>query len=260
MVAPQLEQVKTDHQEAVARLLVEFEPVVAAWIDDLADQIEAAVDEGSAEKLGALTVDTADASEVIRRALARMAQTAAARMVTECAAQGVDVSAPAVDEALRAANVHHLVAFGGELIEVATAIAQVIANGVTLSAAQEAVRLFMPGVGGAAQAGSEIAGKVRGFLSGLKGQFRKTQLGAVLHRATNVGRLAVARLALKVRPGGEITASERNDSNTCVPCIELDGHVFESFAEAEVVYAAGAFVDCEGRERCRGTFLVEWGN
>lgn len=256
--APDVAQVKVDHQEALDRLLGAFEPVVASWIDDLAGQIELAVDGGEAETLGSLALDVSGAAEVIRKALAGMAQTAAARMVEECAAEGVDVSAPAVDEALRAASVHHLVAFGSELVEIATAVAQVIGNGLSLSAAQEAVRLFVPGADGAAQTGSEVAGKVKGFLSGLKGQFRSAQLSAVLHRATNVGRLATLKVALKVRPDGRIFATEVNDKNRCKPCEDLDGTEFVSIAEAQGEYAGGPYWACQGREKCRGTFYVTW--
>lgn len=252
---PDLSLVKADETEALDLLMVAFEPIVAAWSEELAAQIRDAVDNESAEALTQLTVDTGTATDVIRRALAGMAQTAAQRMVAECKAQGVDVTAPAVDEALRASGVHHLVAYGGELIEIAAAVAQVVADGMTLSASQEALRLYVPGT---TTTGAEVAGKVKSFLGGLKGQFRKSQLGAVLHRATNIGRRATIRVALKVRPGGQIVASEAMDRNTCLPCKEIDGYEFEDLDEADQAYLGGPYHLCQGRDKCRGTYVLLW--
>lgn len=252
---PDLSYIKADEAEALERLLTRFEPVVAAWNADLVAQAEAAAAKGDVQTLGSLSVDIADASEVIRVALAEVAQRAAERMAEECAEQGVDVSAPAVDEALRAHGVHHMVAFGAELVSVAAAVAQVLADGLSLSASAEAVRLFVPGV----SSGQKVAAGVREFLGGLKGQFRRSQLGGVVHRATNAGRMATLKAALKVRPGGRIVSDEQNDRNTCPRCKDIDGTVFASVAEAQGEYPGGGYWACEGREKCRGTFRVAWG-
>jgi hypothetical protein len=54
---------------------------------------------------------------------------------------------------------------------------------------------------------------------------------------------------------GTLFASELLDSNTCGPCIAIDGTSYESVSEAERDYPSGHFKDCDGRERCRGMVI-----
>lgn len=55
-----------------------------------------------------------------------------------------------------------------------------------------------------------------------------------------------------------IYASELLDANTCGPCSLIDGHEYESEAEALADYPGGTYVDCEGGDRCRGTLVYVW--
>lgn len=245
--------VREDLEEALDRLIVDWEPILMAQIDDLVKQVEGAVDNSAVEGLAALSAGSDDSVELLRVALGGMAQAAAERMAGECRAQGVDVSAPRVDEALTAVLPGRLTAFGAELADIAVTVAQFLAGDLAASAGREALRLFTPGADG-----SQVAVQVRSFLGGLKGSLRRSQLGAALHRATNVGRGATLKAALKVRPGARILAIEENDDNTCKPCKNLDGYQFEDLAEADAIYGPGGYYACDGRDRCRGTYKAVW--
>ena len=238
----ELDAVRVQHEEALAALLEAWGPVAEAQIEALAEQIETAVDAGDTEALAALTVDADASAGVLRRALGEMAESAAVQMAVEAGEQGVKVRPPKVDEGLRNA-------FGSELIEIAAATAALLAADTAGSAGREALRLLVPGV-----RGSEVAEKVGGFLRGLKNWFRRDQLCGALHRAQNTGRMATLAAAPKAR----YFATERNDSNRCQPCTDIDGTEFEDLDAVRAVYGAGGYQDCEGGIRCRGTVTAVW--
>jgi HK97 family phage portal protein len=246
-----LDQVRTDQEHALSRLLTEWDGVESTWVDALAARVQAAVDDGDSAALAALTVDSDAAADTLRGALGSMARLAAERMVQEAAAQGVTVAAPAVDEAL--SNRAHIpavwAAFGGELADIATATAALLGAGMATAAGREALRLFTPGADG-----SGIASAVKGFLRGLSNRLKLDQLGGALHRATNLGRLAT----LEAAPVATYWASERMDLNTCLPCSEIDGTVFDDLTAVRAAYGAGPYRLCEGGIRCRGTVVATW--
>lgn len=56
-----------------------------------------------------------------------------------------------------------------------------------------------------------------------------------------------------------VYASELRDRNTCVPCYHVDGREYTSMAAALGDYPqAGAYRNCEGGSRCRGTLIFVW--
>jgi HK97 family phage portal protein len=237
-----LEVVREQFDDALTALLEAWEPVAEAQVEALAEQIETAVDAGDTEALAALEADSDAAARALRTALGDMAEAAAGQMAAEAAEQGVKVRPPKVDKGLRNA-------FGSELIEIAAATAALLAMDVAGSAGREALRLLVPGV-----RGSEVAGRVTESLRGLKNWFRRDQLGGALHRAQNIGRLAT----LAAAPKATYVADERMDSNTCLPCKDIDGTEFDDLAAAQAVYGAGGYLQCEGGIRCRGTVAATW--
>lgn len=237
-----LEQVRAQFDEALTALLEAWEPVADAQIEALAEQIEAAVDADDTEALAELTADSGEAATVLRHALADMAETAAAQMAAEAAEQGVKVRPPKLDRAVTNA-------FGSELVEIAAATAGLLSADLALSAGREALRLLVPGA-----AGADVAGQVGTFLRGLKNWFRRDHLGGALHRAQNIGRLAT----LAAAPPARYRADERNDANTCGPCGAIDGTEWDTLADAQAVYGAGGYPQCEGGIRCRGTVTAFW--
>lgn len=237
-----LERVREQFEEALAGLLEAWEPVAEAQYAAVEEQIAAAVDGEDVEALATLVVDADEGALVLRRVLGDMAETAAQQMADEAREQGVKVRPPKVDKGLRNA-------FGSELIEIAAATAALVAADVAASAGREALRLLVPGV-----RGSEVAEKVGGFLKGLKNWFRRDQLGGALHRAQNAGRMAT----LQTAPTARYFAQEKNDSNRCDPCKDIDGHEFEDLDAVRALYGSGGYVHCEGGIRCRGTVTAVW--
>jgi HK97 family phage portal protein len=237
-----LDVVREQHDEALAALLAAWEPVGEAQFEQLAEQIETAVDAGDTEALADLTVDSDAAAKVLRSALADMAKAAAAQMAAEAAEQGVKVKPPRLSRSLTNA-------FGSELVEIAAATAGLLAADVAGSAGREALRLLTPGV-----VGREVAERVGGFLRGLKNWFRRDQLGGALHRAQNAGRVAT----LQAAPTARYFASEKNDSRVCDPCSEIDGTEFDDLDAVRAAYGAGGYLRCEGGVRCRGTVTALW--
>ncbi|MFD5697453.1 head maturation protease, ClpP-related [Streptomyces lasiicapitis] len=239
---PDLDAVREQFDDALAALLEAWEPVAEEQYEELERQIEEAVDAGDTEALASLAVDSDASARVLRQALADMAETAAAQMAGEAAEQSVKVRPPKLDRGLRNA-------FGSELVEIAAATAGLLSADVAASAGREALRLLVPGVSGAG-----VAEKVGGFLRGLKGWFRRDQLGGVLHRAQNAGRVAT----LQAAPVARYFASERLDTNTCPPCQDIDGTEFADLDAVRAVYGAGGYQGCEGGIRCRGTVTAVW--
>lgn len=253
--APDLTGVREDLDEALEALEAAWEPIQARWVDTLVEQVEAAAAAGD---FGSLDVgDTDEAADVIRAALAGMARTARDRAVRELAEQGVTVDPPDLDEGLKDGGVPLIVNFGGELIEVARVLAELLGGEFSLSAAREALRLWQPGV-----KARELASRVQEFLKDLTGASRREQFGAALRRATNVARLVAQSAGLKARPTWKIVSVEVLDDATCtnedepgsvLRCREVDGTEYASVADAWADYGTGVYRWCKGRWRCRGT-------
>jgi HK97 family phage portal protein len=245
-----LEQMQQDHETALTVLLTDFAPIDDAWIDQLGTQIEQAISDDDTAALAELTLDSSRAADTVRTALAAAAQQAADRMADEARKQGVQVTAPQVDESLSARlRPGQIINFGDELTSIATAVASLIASGLASTAAQEAVRRFVPGV-----SGSDVANAVKNTLRKIKGVFKRDQLGGAIHRAQNTGRIAT----LEAAPTARWVASEKNDTNTCDPCRAIDGTNFTSLADVTAAYGAGPYHACEGGIRCRGTVTAFW--
>lgn len=74
--------------------------------------------------------------------------------------------------------------------------------------------------------------------------------------AQGIGRTRAARLAPRPR---QAYASELLDGNTCGPCGDVDGRLYDTLEHALEDYpGAGGFVFCAGGARCRGTLVYVW--
>lgn len=245
--------VRAQFESALEDLLADWVPVEDAWVDVLGDAVEVAVDDEDAGALGSLSVDTAEGAAVLRQALADMAAAAADRMVAEAAEQGVEVDTPDLDAGVSNRTPVSVAgiraAYGSELVDVAVVTAALLGAELARSAAGEALRLFTPGA-----VGRQVADGVRSFLRGLKGRFKKDQLGGALHRAQNAGRIAV----LEEAPTARYMASELGDRNSCQPCKDVDGTEFDDLDAVRAAYGTGGYLHCEGGIRCRGTVVATW--
>lgn len=228
--------VQESWQEQLDALLVAWAAISAAWIASLALQVAAAVDAENPAALAAMSVDTAAALEALAAAMSELAATSAEQVMAEAASQGVTVEQPEQDD--------------DHLAEVAAVVALLLAAGLAASAAREALRRIAPGADG-----QHVAAAVTTHLQGLSDSTLRTQLGGALTVAQGAGRRAV----FEVAPPARYLASEVNDSSSCNPCRDIDGTEWGDLDEALAAYPnVTRYVDCLGRERCRGMLLGLW--
>ena len=236
----------------VARLQDRFDEVLDwlldAWGDIEAGQAESLIaqvltiaDGGSITDLTGLEVDIDEAADLLAAAMEEIAVDASEAVVEEARDQGVTLSTVEVDD------------------DVIQDVAKVVA-GLT------AARLIDSAIGAAARANSrsaspeDVGDAVRDALDGLSAEGPRPRLSGALTGTQNEARLAT----LASGPVGAVYAQEMNDSNTCGPCREVDGRWLGNTDEIDRITksypggAYGGFIDCEGRERCRGTIVGVW--
>jgi hypothetical protein len=217
---------------ALQQLANEIRSARSFQIDDLRDTIAGAG--GDLRVLSALTTDVS-ASDRIFAHLQSIASIAMDQAVQEANRQGVDVSRQPVSD------------LEASLTARAEAVDNLLRDDIVQSAQRQAIRLT--GEGSSSQ---EVAEDTHKFLIGLTGAAMMDILGGAVQQSMNAGRKLVFQ-----RDGadGTIFASELLDTNTCSPCIHIDGTPYDSLEDAEKDYPTGGFKNCEGRERCRGMLV-----
>ncbi|MCU1687767.1 MAG: phage portal protein [Amycolatopsis sp.] len=237
VAAVDLGPVQAAWEAALAGLLKHWQnSVVAGWVQQLVNAIRTAV--GAGEGFTALTVDTRPGSEILADAMAAFAHTAAGQAVAEAAEQAVTL-APVWPTA-------------ADLQAAASNIATFEGQRYALTAGREAARVTGPDADA-----DTIAEHIAAFLGELSDSPSTAALGGALTDAQNTARLQT----LSGGPVGAIYASEQMDSATCAPCREIDGRFLALTDDQAAVYAlypAGGYIDCLGRDRCRGTFVGVW--
>jgi hypothetical protein len=221
------------------------ETLVQAWgtvrqeqIDSLVDSIQAAVLAGDEEALANIAAPVLG-DDLILTHLKDLAETALVEAAAEAQAQGV---------ALEAVG---LVDIEGELATRSQSIARLMANGISQSAAIQALLRF--GVG--TMSPEEVAQGVRAQLDSLSDAYLNDVLGGALTQAQNTARRAVMATA----PVAKIYASELLDENTCTECAGVDHREYGSVDAASSDYPAGGYHRCLGGPRCRGTLVAVYG-
>lgn len=252
--------------QLVERWTVEVTP---AQINELAAQIEQAVDAGTPAGLATLTVDTAPAADLLARAMFDQATAGANRVAGMAAEQGVSI-APAVpdlaevgmtDAAKRRPPQYAKplpartrAGLASDLVAASRVTTSNLGARFTASASTEALRNWAP-----ASSGTDVAAAVRAKLEELTTTSLKVDLGGSVWAAENEGRFATLEQAVEDLNGATVyIATEVNDPNTCGPCESIDGFEFTSLAEAEANYPFGGYVDCEGGSQCRGSIEPDW--
>lgn len=237
--AADLADVQADWEAALNTAVEQWQArVTPAQVDEVTAQVEQAVDDGDTAALAALVVTSAAGAALLEAAMVGMATAAAARVVAEAAVAGVVIAAGTVAAA--------------ELAAAAAATAALLAAGLAIAAGREALRLTRPG-----QTGAEVATQVRAYLGGLSDATLRTQLGAQLTRAQNLGRIATFQAGASVADA-DWYATEVLDRNTCKPCRRIDGQRLPTLDAMMLAYGGGGYLFCEGRERCRGTARAVW--
>lgn len=234
-----LSPVKADSDASLEQVLAHWQTVTAAQKAELAEQIKAAGDSGDLASLAAMTVSTAAGAIVLLDAMVALGVAAAGRVVHEAFQQGVEMDAVHPSRESMSERAH--------------ATSGLLGSGLSLSAGRAALLSHTDGM-----TGQQLADATMLRLETLTDAEPRSQLGAALHVASNSGRMET----LLAGPEGSLYASEVNDTNTCKPCRIEDGRFLgmtSDLTQVELLYPGrGGFVDCLGRERCRGTVFGVW--
>jgi hypothetical protein len=233
-----LSGVQQDFERHLEQILSEWSGITRRQVDQIIDQVKAAVSAGDLKRLAKLSVSTKDAEEALLDSMTSMALTAAQRVVDEAASQGANINPVASDRA----------PFG----LIAGATAGLLAGALANAAGREALRRWTPGMDA-----EDLSRGVRDHLEGLSGSFIADNLGGALSDAETTGR---ANTMLAV-PSAAIYASEVLDGNTCGPCREINGKWITNSDDPnaqqkiDAVYPRG-YVACKGGSRCRGQLVM----
>lgn len=235
LAATDFEAMDAEWRSTLEGLLTEWEAVTAAEIGELADRVAAA---SSLDDLATVQVSPAGAA-VLAEAMRQTARDGAAAARAEAGAQGVSAPEPDLDPVDEV------------LDQRAGATATLLARSISEAGGRHALTLA-----GGSLSNEAVAEGVRDHLEGLSTAYLEQRLGGAVTSAQNYGRSAAFREAETISDGASYYASELLDNATCPPCEEIDGHQFESLEDAEANYPTGAFVHCEGGERCRGAVVA----
>lgn len=95
--------------------------------------------------------------------------------------------------------------------------------------------------------GSVVADAVEDAVDRLTDAQPDLAASGMTSRAQNAGRSH----AIDTAPYQRVYVSALLDTNTCGPCVDWDGHEFDSLADSEEQFPSGGNKDCEGGDRCR---------
>lgn len=242
---------------ALAALLIHWAAVKAAWVTDLVGQIGKAAAAGDIAGFGRLSLDSEHAANIVRDALTAYAAAAAAHVVAEAQAQGVQGVQPVEPDS-------------ADLADQADVAAALLAAALATSAGSEAVRVHRPGREAKdgtpaipASAPAETQAAVRKHLDTLTDAQVIYVLGGTLIGAQNAARILTLTGNLIDTHDLVLFASEILDRATCIPCIDVHGTrlgdtITGDFRLLYRLYPVRGYIECLGRDRCRGTPVGVW--
>jgi HK97 family phage portal protein len=234
---PDLTPVQDSWERHLAELITAWTAIGDVQKSELIAQLRDIVASGTPSDLINLHVASEDGAAALVMAMSAVGAEAAGHVVAEAKAQGVTVNAvPPV--------VHSLTA--GALVTAA-----LLAEGLVFSTIREALRVWNP-----ASTPDDVARRVMDQLNELTDAQPRAQLGAALGRAQRSARMNT----LLAAPTTAWYASEQLDKNTCKPCIQVNGKWLGNSIIENVnrLYPTGGYVDCLGRDRCRGMVIGIW--
>lgn len=232
---PDLSGVQDSWEAHLTALIESWTAISAAQKDDLLEQLHRIVSSGTVHDLLTLEAASADGAAALQQAMIAVGADAADHVVEEAADQGEEISpVPPRREGLTS---------------IALVTAGLLAAGITFSCIREAQRVWNP-----SDTADDVTRKVRETLDKLADP--KAMLGAALTQAQRQGRMNT----LLAAPTTAWYASEQLDNNTCGPCRKVNGKWLGNSIIDNVnrLYPTGGYVDCEGRDRCRGMVVGIW--
>lgn len=214
--------------------------IVVDWIAQLVEQVREIVRGGwKASDFYGMTVDTASAVDTVTDTLVQAARSGADAIVEEADAQDVELDPYVPTRAT--------------LEETADGLVRGMADGLRLSAADEAARVATP-----TSTADEVADAVAEHLESLTHARAEKSLRGAVTGAQNEGRKATLLRA----PEGAIYATEILDEATCGPCRRIHGRWIANTSDMvtlnKLYPGVGGYVNCEGGYNCRGTVTGVW--
>lgn len=234
---PDLSHVQTSWQAALLALLQDWADVTSAQKDDLVRLVHSAISSGQLDNLIDMVPNASVGTDVLKAAMVELAAVAGREVVAEADDQGVSISASIPSSAWLEAQ--------------AAACATFLARELAISAGREALR-----VTGQRSHADDVADIVRAHLDSLTTARAELYLGGSLTQAQHAGRLAT----LQTAPEAAYYSSEMNDTNTCGPCAQVNGKWLGNSLTGDVAltYPSGGYIECLGRQRCRGMVTALW--
>ncbi len=234
---PDLTKIQTQWQDMLTRLLEEWTGITENQRHALLEQVEDIVASGRKDDLLALGAPTEEAAAALLQAMVSLGSAAAAKVVEEAEDQDVEITPvpPRADS----------------LAEVAQVAAGQLAMGLVLSTIRETLRVWGPDVTPAG-----VRALVAEQLARLTDAQPRAVLGSALTQAQRQGRMNT----LLAAPTAAWYASEQLDKNTCGPCAAVNGKWLGNSIIENVnrLYPTGGYIDCDGRDRCRGQVIGVW--
>lgn len=226
---------------ALVGLLAAWEGVKSTWTQWFTGEVGRVLHAGHRTKLGQLPLPGLDsARRTVTKALTAFAGTSASLAAAEVVKQG-------------AANVAAKMPTEGELDIESEIAVTLLANSLGQSMGSEAARVHGPH-----SSVPDTQQRVHTHAANLTDAQVRAVLGAVLHGAGNHARI----LTLLNVDNIYVYSSEVLDTNTCEPCAEIHGallgDVVTGFGQVYEYYPVRGYIDCLGRDRCRGTVVGVW--
>jgi hypothetical protein len=234
---PGMDGLQADWERSLARLLKSWDSVTAGWYEEILRQVADAVMTGGAVSVSSFSLPPDVATAEILDAMVGAARDGAASVVEEADAQGVQLD-PAIPRT-------------SDLEQVAAAIAALGAAELSVGVARELLR-----TAGRSTTADQAVASIRAYLDQLTDARPTLYLGGALTEAQHAGRLETFASG----PQPAYYANEVLDKNTCPKCRAINGRWLgnDLYGDVAVTYPTGGYVDCEGRQRCRGQVFGVW--
>ena len=235
------DDLQVDYEDRLEEAVKDWPEMSDPLLDSLVDQVASLESAGDLVGLQGLHVETTDLAAWIEEETLAAAAWAAEFEAREAERQDVEARAGTPDRFL--------------LASMAQVSAATLGSGLVLSTVREAMRWW--GQRGASSRGI-VADAVRAHLRSLTAAQPRYVLGGSLSGAQREGRWATARAG----PGVALYASEILDKVTCSYCRAIDrrwlGNVDDPAQPWLLTYPVRGYVDCKGRDRCRGQVRYVW--
>jgi hypothetical protein len=101
----------------------------------------------------------------------------------------------------------------------------------------------------------DLAERVTSEILSRQDMYATDQIQGMISQAVNQSRMEVFKDADEDGNRVQLYSSELLDSNTCGPCMDIDGSELGQ-DEAFELYAGGGYIECDGGPRCRGTMVA----